>query len=206
MRSKKRGRTKGLTKIKRHDKKEKYPEEAKGFLVYDTKKCAGCHSCMLACSVVHEGKAGLSSSRIQIIENRLGEEAKYPTDIDIAVCMQCKDPSCMTACPVGAIYVDKEHLNVRKIDEKECTKCKLCITACHFKPSRIVWNPKKENMLKCDLCRDTPFWNHEKGKTACIEVCPVKALKLTTEPPASYDKHLVNLRGEGWKQLDLPVD
>ena len=30
--------------------------ESKGYLVYDSKKCAGCVTCMLACSLVHEGR------------------------------------------------------------------------------------------------------------------------------------------------------
>jgi Fe-S-cluster-containing dehydrogenase component len=153
--------------------------------------------------MVHEGMAQLSISRIQILEDRF---ACYPNDILIATCKQCKDPSCLTACPVHAIYVDENHMNVRRVDESKCIGCKSCIKACHFSPSRVRFHPVRRVTLKCDLCKDTPYWKHEKGKLACVEVCPVNALMLTFETPIGYHGYEVNLRGEGWKKLDLPVD
>ena len=51
---------------------------SKGYLLVDTKKCAGCMSCMLACSLVHEGKENLSLSRIQVIQNPFGG---FPDDL-----------------------------------------------------------------------------------------------------------------------------
>jgi Fe-S-cluster-containing hydrogenase component 2 len=39
---------------------------SKGYLVVDPKKCAGRIACMLACSMVHEGKSAPSLSRIQV--------------------------------------------------------------------------------------------------------------------------------------------
>lgn len=177
--------------------------ESKGYITYDSKKCAGCRSCMLACSMVHEGKTQLSLSRIQVIEDPFGA---YPNDISIAACKQCKEPSCLTACPVNAIYVDKEHMNVRRIDKKKCKGAQDCVKACHFSPSRVRFDPVRKKALKCDLCKDTPYWRHEKGKLACIEVCPVKALAFTSTPVVGYHGYEVNLRGEGWKKLDLPTD
>lgn len=178
--------------------------EAKGYIFFDPKKCTACKSCMLACSLVHEGKLNLSLSRIQILGDPFGQ---YPTDITIAVCKQCKYPLCVEACNIGAIKADKEYLNVRMINEQECIGCKLCISACPFIPSMIVWNIKKQKASKCDLCKDAPFWS-EKGKQACIEVCPTRALKFSIETPrvSGYKGYIVNLRGEGWKQLGLPVD
>ena len=40
-----------------------------GYILVDTKKCQGCVSCMLACSLVHEGLESQSLSRIQIIQD-----------------------------------------------------------------------------------------------------------------------------------------
>ena len=42
---------------------------SEGYLLVDTKKCAGCASCMLACSMVHSGESNLSLSRIQVTNN-----------------------------------------------------------------------------------------------------------------------------------------
>jgi protein NrfC len=40
-----------------------------GYLLVDLKKCQGCMSCMLACSLVNEGVENPSLSRIQVIQN-----------------------------------------------------------------------------------------------------------------------------------------
>jgi len=53
---------------------------AEGYLLVDAKKCQGCVSCMLACSLVHEGKESLSLARIQVIQNSL---SKWPDDVAI---------------------------------------------------------------------------------------------------------------------------
>ena len=69
----------------------------------DTKKCAGCTTCMMTCSMVHYGKSSLSTSRIQIVQTAL---APFPLDLDIYQCRQCTDPLCVTNCPVGAAKLD----------------------------------------------------------------------------------------------------
>jgi protein NrfC len=178
--------------------------ESKGYLLYDPKKCAGCKSCMLACSLVHEGEHNLSLSRIQIIDNPFGQ---FPTDINIKVCRQCKYPLCVEACPVNALYIDKDYKYIRIVDEEKCTGCQSCLSACPFTPSMMIWNPKKRKSVKCDLCKDTPYWGEE-GKLVCVEVCPTGALKFRSEPPRvpGPEGYVVNLRGEGWKKLDLPVE
>ena len=178
--------------------------EARGYILYDPKKCTGCQSCMLACSLVHEGKTNLSLSRIQILEDRFGA---YPSDILISACRQCRYPQCIEVCSVDAMYIDKDHMNVRIIDQEKCVGCKLCIKACYFEPSKCLWNTETEKAFKCDLCRDTSYWD-QKGKLACVKVCPTRALKFSSEPPKvpGNDGYVVNLRGKGWKKLDLPVD
>lgn len=70
---------------------------SKGYLVVDPKKCTGCCSCMLACSLVHEGKSALSLARIQILDDAFGS---FPTDIKIVMCQQCDNPECYLACPL----------------------------------------------------------------------------------------------------------
>jgi len=57
-----------------------------GQLLVDTKKCQGCMTCMLVCSLVHEGKENLSMSRIQVIQSSF---EKYPRDIEIRCVESC---------------------------------------------------------------------------------------------------------------------
>ncbi|MDI6901856.1 MAG: twin-arginine translocation signal domain-containing protein, partial [Anaerosomatales bacterium] len=77
---------------------------AEGYLLVDTAKCAGCNSCMLACSVTHHGSVSLSNARIQIVQDPF--EA-YPNDIAISQCRQCPYPACVDACPTGANHIDE---------------------------------------------------------------------------------------------------
>ena len=58
---------------------------------------------------------------------------------------------------------------------------------------------------KCDLCRETPYWPHEKGDLACVEACPVRALASTATPPLGVAGYEVDLEGEGWARA-RPAD
>jgi len=160
-----------------------------GYLVYDSRLCLGCQSCMFACSMSHEGEASPSLSRIQIIRDA-PSFTKYPYDITMSVCRQCVSPLCVQNCPTGACHVDEAHGNVRMIDQSQCIGCKRCIDACPQRPHRPVWNPGKGKSSKCDLCADAPFWSQPGGPAghqACVETCPVKALKLLAEAPSQTD-------------------
>ena len=181
---------------------------SEGCLLVDTKKCQGCLSCMLACSLVHEGTENLSLFRIQILQNSF---EKFPDDLTMAQCRQCVEPPCVEACPEKALFVDKKNGNVRIVDVKKCIGCKSCVQACPYEPSRALWNPDKKKALKCDLCSDAPFWNEKggvKGKQACVEVCPLNAIRFTERIPEQKGDsgYKVNLRGVGWKKLGYPTD
>ncbi|MCL2877634.1 MAG: twin-arginine translocation signal domain-containing protein, partial [Acidobacteria bacterium] len=42
---------------------------SQGYIVFDSRKCIGCTTCMLACSLTHYGEQNLSLARIQIIQD-----------------------------------------------------------------------------------------------------------------------------------------
>lgn len=179
-----------------------------GYLLVDEKKCQGCATCMLACSLVHHGKESLSLSRIQILQNPF---EKYPDDISIDMCRQCKTPFCVSACPEGAFIVDRENGNIRRVDTQKCSGCMSCLDACPFESSSIVWNDKNKHAEKCDLCLSAPHWKEKggvKGEQACVSLCPVGAISFSKRLPVRkgnphYD---VNLRGKNWKRLGFSVD
>ena len=92
------------------------------YILVDDTKCCSCMLCMLACSLVHEGKASLSLSRIQVIPNPL---ERFPFDIvhkwnhknnTAMKCDFCADtpywdgdePACVAVCPVRAIAITSE--------------------------------------------------------------------------------------------------
>ncbi len=188
---------------------------SKGYLLVDMRKCQGCTSCMLACTLVHEGVENPSMSRIQVIQNPF---KSFPDDVAMAQCRQCVDPACVKVCPTGALRANTDYGNVRMIDRTMCIGCGDCLEACPYTPSRPVvvsdenfdGEPKGR---KCDLCADTPYhWDDDgggpDGKQACVEVCPVGAIKYTKEIPLQKgdNGYLVNLRTKNWRKLGYPFD
>ncbi len=184
-----------------------------GYLLVDVKKCQGCVSCMLACSLVHEGAESLSLSRIQILQNSF--EA-FPDDLTIEQCRQCLDPPCVKECPTNALHADGGHGNVRIVDKEKCIGCGTCFEVCPYTPSRSVLAPDKAyegeaKSRKCDLCANAPFhWDEAgggpEGKQACVAVCPTGAIVFTKEIPIQEGDagYKVNLRGEHWEILGYP--
>jgi len=179
-----------------------------GYLLVDIKKCQGCLTCMLACSLVHEGTENLSLSRIQVLQDSF---QKWPDDLTIEQCRQCVEPECVKACPADALNIDTNYGNVRRVDEKKCIGCMSCVKACPYKPGRAIWDAREDHAQKCDLCAGAPFWNKKggpAGKQACIEVCPVNAIRFTKKIPAQEGDggYKVNLRDKAWGHLGYPTN
>jgi protein NrfC len=187
---------------------------ADGYLLVDIEKCQGCASCMLACSLIHEGVESLSLSRIQIMQDSF---ASFPGDLTVEPCRQCVDPACVKACPTGALQADAEHGNVRMVDKEECIGCGLCYGACPYVPSRAFLAADKAyddevKSRKCDLCANAPYhWDEAgggpDGKQACVAVCPVGAIAFTRDIPEQDGDggYKVNLRDESWAVLGYPT-
>lgn len=181
---------------------------SEGFLIVDRKKCQGCGTCMMSCSLAHAGVSSYSLSRIQVLQDSF---ADWPDDVLIATCRQCKDAPCVAVCPTGANRPDPAHGFVRRIDPELCIGCKLCITSCPYTPVRLQWDKEHRKSQKCDLCVDTPFLDEKGGPggvQACVRACPVGAIAFTREMPdqARKDSYDVNLRDAVWKQLGMTTD
>jgi protein NrfC len=185
---------------------EKYAP-SKGYLLIDTKKCSGCMSCVMACSLAHEGGIDLTHARIQIKKNVFGN---YPDDdIEQYVCKQCADAPCVAACRFEALTVDPS-TGIRVIDKEKCTGCQLCIKACKYTPSRIVFDYENRIALKCDLCMDTPYWKEQggpRGRQACIDACSLCAIVLSRDLPETEKDYEVNLRTSlHYARAMFPID
>ena len=65
----------------------------------------------------------------------------------------------------------------------------------------------RRNVILCAGAKHHWSKGGPKGEQACVEVCPVHAIKFTSKVPeqtnAGYD---VNLRDESWGRLGYPTD
>jgi len=130
-------------------------------LIYDQEKCVGCRSCVVGCSLYHEGACGKIISRINIVKNE-----RYG-DCYIAGCDLCTDPPCAAVCPTGACAIDPV-MGIAKIDPDVCIGCKECMIHCPFGAIKI--HPVTRKAFKCDLCE-----GREEGPV-CADWCPSGAI------------------------------
>ncbi len=150
-----------------------------GYILVDSKKCQGCATCMIACSLINEGCVNLSLSRIQVIQD---PTAGWPDDIGLYQCRQCLEPACVSACPAGAIHVEKANGFIRYVDKTQCVGCGRCFRSCPHEPARSMVAPDdafsgNRKSRKCDLCLNAPYhWDSAGGGVngirACESLCP----------------------------------
>jgi Fe-S-cluster-containing dehydrogenase component len=133
---------------------------SKMYIAGDSVSCGGCRRCQLACSLYHYGECNLELASVHVTKH------VFSGEYDVKTCRQCKEPSCLPACPVQAIYLDAK-TGALVIDEKNCTGCRLCEEECPF--NMIGYNPVMNISFKCDLCGGDP---------QCVDICSYAAVKL----------------------------
>ncbi|RJX32185.1 MAG: 4Fe-4S dicluster domain-containing protein [Oxalobacter sp.] len=162
------------------------------FIYANPSLCSGCDACVDACTESHKTRGLQDQARITIVRNG---DASTPV-----VCRQCENAPCAQVCPVGAITIGKQAI---ELDEEKCIGCKFCVIACPFgaivlsvstkvvsadaaakgddagaMPLNVnagIPKPNGKIAVKCDLCGSA-----EKGP-ACVQVCPTKALFLVDD-------------------------
>ena len=69
-------------------------------MVVDTKRCVGCHACVLACKSENEVPEGFC--RDWIVEEVRGRFPDLTAEIRSERCNHCSHAPCVTNCPTGA--------------------------------------------------------------------------------------------------------
>ncbi len=81
------------------------------------------------------------------------------------ICNHCLNPSCVAACPSGALHKRGED-GIVLIDQKRCRGWRACVAACPYKKTFYNWSTGKSE--KCILC----FPRLETGQApACFHSC-----------------------------------
>ncbi len=133
---------------------------------HDTRRCVGCHACVIACKT--ENALPNSGFRDWIATDTHGTFPNLAMEIRSERCNHCASPSCVTACPTGASHVNEG--GIVAVTHRKCTGCKACIAACPY-GARYV---HPEGFVdKCTFCAHRTT----KGlQPACVDVCPTRSL------------------------------
>lgn len=139
-------------------------------LKIDPRKCIGCKSCELACSLRNESTFNPSVSRISNITFIEGTYA-LPYNF-VTTCRQCADAPCLSSCPTKAILRRKDQTKAVAIDRDQCIGCGVCIRACPF--GAMLFDTTAKKAFKCEICGGDP---------ACAQMCPTGAITFTGGKP-----------------------
>ncbi|WP_103960592.1 nitrate reductase subunit beta [Nonomuraea solani] len=81
------------------------------------------------------------------------------------ICEHCLNPSCVAACPSGAMYKRAED-GIVLVDQDRCRGWRMCVTGCPYK--KVYFNHKTGKAEKCTFC----YPRVEVGlPTVCSETC-----------------------------------
>lgn len=139
-------------------------------ILIDLTKCIGCEACINACREINElnpaeeEKNKLSANSWSVIDRQSNVNIKRQ-------CMHCLDPTCASACPVGALSKTKE--GAVTYDSDKCIGCRYCIMACPFEIPTYEWDSVLPTVKKCIMCYDKRV--AKGGQPACTSVCPTGA-------------------------------
>ena len=138
-------------------------------MLIDITRCAGCGECTRACATVNglsdEESTELSARHFTVIKDHHDGEAYVRK-----LCMHCIEPTCVSACLVGAFR--KTSSGAVVYDEDKCIGCRYCMQACPFEVPRYEWSNRVPRVQKCNMCLERV---ESGGLPACVEACPFEA-------------------------------
>jgi formate dehydrogenase iron-sulfur subunit len=150
-------------------------------MLVDIKRCIGCQSCVTACKQLHgfpdRPEKDLSATALTVVRESQGHFIRE-------LCMHCQDPTCASACPVGALKKTDAGPVVYIADK--CIGCRYCMQACPFQVPRYEWDKLVPFVKKCDLCAERVSHGQV---PACVEVCPVQASQFGDREEILQEAH-----------------
>lgn len=147
-------------------------EHGKYAFLIDASLCIDCRSCLVACTAEHQ--VSMNSTRIWMKDT--GVMGKFPDLSRYSApfhCMHCDDPSCVSACTVGALVRNEDGIVV--YDAKRCIGCRYCMYACPFDVPDMDLSEQLPLIVKCDMCEDRL---NEGLEPACAATCLTSAIQF----------------------------
>ena len=148
-------------------------------IVIHEEYCIGCRLCEVHCLVQHSSSRDIikayRTERGTVMPRVMVEESG-PVSFALQ-CRQCADPTCLEACPSGAMYRDPNSGAIT-CNESSCVGCWMCVMVC---PAGAVQQNLAGTRIasKCDLCYGEEI-------PACVANCPNEA--ITYEEVVRTDK------------------
>jgi len=155
-------------------------------MAHDTRRCVGCHACVIACKTENALPEG--GFRDWITTETQGTFPGLSMEVRSERCNHCASPSCVTACPTGASHVSEG--GIVGVTHRKCTGCKACIAACPY-GARYVHPDGFVD--KCTFC----LHRVSRGQQpACVEVCPTRSITFgdQNDPAAPVARLLATRR------------
>jgi Fe-S-cluster-containing dehydrogenase component len=197
-------------------------------MVIDLKKCLGCQTCSVACSI--ENSVMTTKSWHVVLDVVEGEFPAIRRAFYSRPCQHCKSPPCVEVCPTGASYKEKDGRVL--VRQEDCIGCRYCITACPYEVRVFNWRrpekPLTENpdvpvrsrgtTEKCTFCSHRIRAAQTEGQPvgsdtvdgvvpACVEECIGEALYFgDLDDPTSTVARLAATRGHVRLLEDLGTD
>ena len=104
------------------------------------------------------------------------------------LCMHCEYPTCIEACPTGAI--GKRGNGLVLLDEDKCNGCQACVDACPY--GAISYSAKTGLVEKCHLCQHRIDQGLE---PFCVVCCEGQAMHFgDLDDPTSEVSQLITAR------------
>lgn len=140
-------------------------------MVVDSSVCIDCKACMVSCKVQNSVPSGYWRNWIKRTAPDFSLGKLTRTHFQPGGCMQCDNPTCVTACPSGATFKDRD-TGIVQINGSLCIGCGNCIKACPY--GARYRHPEKRVPDKCDFCFSAG--RLAQGLVpACVDTCPTKA-------------------------------
>ena len=199
-----------LVKPKQAQAKETKPKRRYA-MVIDLARCIGCEACTVSCKVEHNVSVASPKElarRIQWTEVYfLREKGKYPyvnIDMDPRPCMHCENPPCVSVCPVGATYQDKERGLVLQRYER-CIGCRYCATACPYGARYFNWSkPDYGGKLREAALNPDPHPQIKKRYRGIVEKCTF-CVECLDRLEAKAEKENRAIRDEESSTISVPA-